>query len=68
MGYHENIHVTGPSIIEICLLFQNFQTHNYLCHYAMATQLPALANHLIGFIIKVTECRYSILILHYDLL
>ena len=52
---------------EFCLLFQAFITHNILYYYAMAMQFSALSKLLIGFMMQVTEYKYSIPVLRYDL-
>ena len=65
--------VTGPTkqgmwAHKICLLFQTFIAHNFLCHCAVVMQLLACVKHLIDFILKVTEYKYFIPALKYDLL
>ena len=51
---------------DFCLLFQTFITHNFLYHYAMAMQILALSKDLIGFMMQVTEWKYSVPVLRYD--
>ena len=51
---------------DFCLLFQTFITHNVLYHYAMAMQFSALSKHFIGFMMQVTEWKYSVPVLRYD--
>ena len=52
---------------DFCLLFQTFIIRNILYYYAMAMQFSALSKHLIGFMMQVTEYKYSIPVLRYDL-
>ena len=52
---------------DFCLLFQASTTHNVLYHYATTVQFSALNEHLIGFMMQVTDCRYSVPALIYDL-
>ena len=49
------------------LLFQAFITHNVLYHYAMAVEFSAFSKHLIGFMMQVTEYKYSVPVLKYNL-
>ena len=53
---------------DFCLLFQTYITHTFLYHYAIAMQLSALSKNLIGIMIQVTECKYYVPVLRYDLL
>ena len=43
-------------------------TQNFLYHYAIAMQILGLSKHLIGFMMQVTECKYSSPVLRYDLM
>ena len=45
-------------------IFQTFITHNFLYHHAMETKFPLL----IGYILKVTNCKNFTLLLNYHLL
>ena len=49
------------------LLFQFCIARNVLYYQAMAMQFSALSKHLIGFMVQVTECNYSVPVLRYDL-
>ena len=51
----------------ICLLVQTAITHKFLCHFAMTMEFSALNQQLIGFMMKFTECKYSVPVLRYDL-
>ena len=53
---------------DFCLLSQIFITHNFLYHYVMAMQFSVHSQHLLGFMMQVTECTYSVPILRYDML
>ena len=53
---------------DFCLLFKTSITHNVLWHYAIVMQFLALRAHLIGMMMQVTECRYAVPALRYDLL
>ena len=48
--------------------FQTFMTHNFLCSYHITMYFSALTKCLVGCIIQVTDCIYSIVVLRYDLL
>ena len=39
-----------------------------LYYYAMAMQFSALNQHLVGFMMQVTECKYSVPVLRNELL
>ena len=52
---------------DFCLLFQTSLTHNVLYQYAMAMKFLTLSVHLIGNMIQVTECKYSVPVLSYDI-
>ena len=52
---------------DIFLIFHTSLTHNVLHHYAMAMKFLAISKHLIGFMMQVSECKYSVPILRYDL-
>ena len=41
--------------------------HNFIYHYAIAITFLAIGEHLIGFMMQVTECKYYVPILLYDL-
>ena len=51
---------------KISLDFQAFMAHNFRYHYAMAMNFSAHIIHLIGVIMQIIECTYSIPILRYD--
>ena len=67
-----SVYVTGPAKIghvahEFCLLFQTSLTHNFLYQNVMAMKLLAISKNLIGFMMQVTGCKYSVSVLRYDL-
>ena len=47
--------------------FQTFMTHNFLCDYHITIYFSTLTKYLVGCIIQVPDCIYSIVVLRYPL-
>ena len=52
---------------DICLPFQSFWTHNFLSQHAMSMKFSALSTNVLGIRMQVTEQKYSVSVLRYDL-
>jgi len=61
MHMWQSLQKQGMCAHKVWLFFQTSTTHNVLWWYAMAMKFPTLIQNVTGYILQVTEYKYSIL-------